>query len=161
MIKLHIPIQILFNSADLNSWHIQEMGVCSYSNQTAPATSDGIAKRLETIFGRPALILLLNQRFFEQSATENHHPLCYWLITYYLVLKICPKFQVSTFIFLKLITCSINIMLKMCVKKFLTLIFVQCYNICWSNVWSQEFWCFLSGLDICTEQSENKIPEHK
>ena len=31
---------------------------------------------------------------FKQSATENHNPLCCWLIINNLISKICPKFQI-------------------------------------------------------------------
>ena len=34
------------------------------------------------------------KRCFEQSASQNHHSLCYELTTNHLLLKICPKIQV-------------------------------------------------------------------
>ena len=35
------------------------------------------------------------QRFFEQSASENNHLLCYLPTIHNLIKKICPNFQVS------------------------------------------------------------------
>ena len=45
-------------------------------------------------------------RFFEQSAFVNKHLLCYWPTIHNSISTICPKFQVLSFAFSRLMSCS-------------------------------------------------------
>ena len=92
-------------------------------------------------------------RFFKQSAFVNNHLLCYWPAIDNLISKICPKFQVLSSTFLRLMSCWMSSK----VKKVHS-------NLCqmhWSKVCIQEFRYFVPGLDIQPEQSEKYNPALK
>ena len=98
-------------------------------------------------------------RFFEQSSFVNIYLLCCRPTIHNLILKICPKFQVISFHFLGW-WAAWWALSKNCVKwKYFN------SNLCWmwgkmyqSKVCVQEFWNFVSGLDIQVEKSECDRP---
>ena len=66
---------------------------------------------------KPKLIPALAQRVFEQSATENTHILCYWQTIHNSISKICPVFKFSALTFLRSMSCSMSIELKLCKER--------------------------------------------
>ena len=100
-------------------------------------------------------------RIFEQSAFVNDHLLCYWPIIHNSISKICPKFQVIRSHVFEVydlldehwakIVQSENISTPIYVESDLD----KMYQ---TKVCLQEFWYFVSGLDIQLEQSEKNNP---
>ena len=99
---------------------------------------------------------------FGESAFVIIHLLCYWPTIHYLILKICPKYQVISSHFFK-----VNDLLnEHCAKivqseNISTPIYVECDKMYWSKVCVQEFWYWLPSLDIQPELSEidNSAPK--
>ena len=59
-------------------------------------------------------------RFFKQSAFVNNHLLCYWPAIDNLISKICPKFQVLSSTFLRLMSCWMSSKVKKVQLKFMS-----------------------------------------
>ena len=85
-------------------------------------------------------------QFFEQFAFVNNHLVCYWLTFHNLILKSCNADQPST-TWLSSISSS----------RFS--LFNSNHNM--PNVCIQDFWYFVSGLDIPPKQSLNNNPACK
>ena len=88
-------------------------------------------------------------KIFEQSAFVNIYLLCYWPTIHNSISKICPKFQVISSHFFKL-SYGAKIVLS---ENISTPIYVECDKTYQSNICVQEFWYFVSGLDIQLEQA--------
>ena len=91
----------------------------------------------------------LFEEFFEQSAFVNNHLLCSLISSSQFLLfwgRWAARWTLS----------------KNCARwNFSTPIYVECDKMYWSKVCLQEFWNFVSGLDIQSEQSENNNPALK
>ena len=101
-------------------------------------------------------------RFFEQSSFVNIHLLCYWPTIHNSISKICPKFQVLSSHFFKVNELLNEQWVKIVLRENIsTPICVECNKMYGSKVCVQDFWYFVSGLDIQLEQSENHNPACK
>ena len=118
---------------------------------------------LNTAFEKPCThqpwqdkLWFLILEFFRNLFFVTNHLLCYWPTTHNSIWKICPNFQVLSSHFFEIDELHdehwANIVQS---KNNSTLIYVKWGKIHQSKVCVQEFWYFVSGLDIQLEQSKN------
>ena len=96
------------------------------------------------------------------SAVVNNHLLCYWPIIQNSISKICPKFQVLSSHFFKVDELLNEQWAKIVLSENISSpVYVECNKMHWSKVCAQEFWYFVSGLDVQLEQSKNYNPVYR